>query len=438
MRLNENRDRRQKRAGDANGKLEAASGHFLEVPRITGEVAERLAALESIIERGLQTYLEIGNALFEIREDRLYRAQGFGTFENYCRQRWGWKSRQVPYNYIAASRAAENVQTTGQVPSLSQAVELAALPTDQQHDVVRAIESTGKTLNAVSVREVRTIVQEIQARTSALANESATPQLSPTPVTMEGDLWICGKHRLLCGDSTHMDTVKVLLDGGLADMVFTDPPYSVFYIGKTAQKLTFKNDDLGAGFHEFLRKVCTTLLTVTKGAVYICMSSSELHTLHRAFTDAGGHWSTFLIWAKHHFTIGKSDYQRQFEPILYGWREGGGHHWCGDRDQSDLWLIKRPMASVEHPTMKPVELVERAIRNSSEAGDTVLDIFGGSGTTMIACEMLDRKARLIELDPHYCDVAIERWQRFTGQEAMLDGEGRTFTEISRVRLQEAA
>jgi DNA modification methylase len=410
-------------------------GSIPRFPVRAHRVVERLAALEVIIELGLQTYFEIGKALYEIREERLYRVLGFGTFEDYCRERWGWNSRQVPYNYIAASRVAENVQTTGQSrPSLSQAVELAALPAEQQIDVVRAIESYGMTFDGVSVREVREIVQEIQARTFALADNAALSELPQTPASRTGDLWLCGKHWILCGDSTRMDVIERVLGGGLADMIFADPPYSVSYTGKTARKLTIKNDDLGAGFYDFLREACANMIAVSKGAIYICMSSSELHTLHQAFTDAGGHWSTFVIWAKHHFTLGRSDYQRQYEPILYGWRKGVDHFWCGGRDQGDVWLIKRPMANVAHPTMKPVELVERAIRNSSRTHDTVLDLFAGSGTTMIACEMLERQARLIEVEPRYCDVAVMRWQQFTDQKATLDGDGRTFDQIAQTRL----
>ena len=157
------------------------------------------------------------------------------------------------------------------------------------------------------------------------------------------------------------------------------------------------------------------MLAVTKGAIYICMSSSELHTLHRAFTEAGGHWSTFVIWAKNTFTMGRSDYQRQYEPILYGWKEGTDHFWCGARDQGDVWFIKKPVANDLHPTMKPVELVERALRNSSKSRDTVLDPFGGSGSTLIACERTGRQARLIEMEPKYCDVIIRRWQEYTRQ-----------------------
>ena len=133
----------------------------------------------------------------------------------------------------------------------------------------------------------------------------------------------------------------------------------------------------------------------------MCMSSSELHTLQRAFAAAGGKWSTFVIWAKNTFTLGRADYQRQYEPILYGWKEGSDHYWCGARDQGDVWFVDKPVRNDLHPTMKPVALVERAIRNSSKSRDIVLDPFGGSGSTLIACEKTGRQARLIELDPKY-------------------------------------
>jgi DNA modification methylase len=254
-----------------------------------------------------------------------------------------------------------------------------------------------------------------------LTDDDAVPDEQESIITVRGDLWLLGEHRLLCGDATDMATVERVMDGGLADMVFTDPPYNVDYIGKTAKKLKIGNDALAGKFYEFLRDASSNMLAVTKGAIYVCMSSSELHTLHQAFTDAGGHWSTFVIWAKHHFTLGRSDYQRMYEPILYGWRNGVDHFWCGARDQGDVWFIKRPASSQEHPTMKPVELVERAVRNSSKSRDTILDPFGGSGTTVIACEKAGRQARLIELEPKYCDVIIRRWQAFTGQVARLDG-----------------
>jgi DNA modification methylase len=250
---------------------------------------------------------------------------------------------------------------------------------------------------------------------TGLTEDDDAPEPQEQAITVRGDVWVMGNHRLLCGDATVLADVEKVLAGGLADMVFTDPPYGVAYQGKTAKKLKIANDALGGRFHEFLRDACANMITVCKGAIYVCMSSSELHTLYQAFTDAGGHWSTFVIWAKHHFTLGRSDYQRQYEPILYGWRKGVNHFWCGDRDQGDVWFIKRPMANLEHPTMKPVELVERALRNNSKSRDTILDPFGGSGTTIIACEKTGRQARVIELDPKYCDVIVRRWEAFTGQ-----------------------
>ena len=163
----------------------------------------------------------------------------------------------------------------------------------------------------------------------------------------------------------------------------------------------------------------STSSRVTKGAVYICMSSSELDRLQKAFREAGGKWSTFVIWAKNTFTLGRSDYQRQYEPILYGWKDGTDHYWCGARDQGDVWFFDKPHKNDLHPTMKPVALVERAIRNSSKSRDIVLDPFGGSGTTMIAAERAGRRARLIELDPKYVDVIVQRWQSHAGGKLSL-------------------
>jgi DNA modification methylase len=264
-------------------------------------------------------------------------------------------------------------------------------------------------------------------------DEDAVPEVPEVPVSAAGDLWVLGPHRLLCGDATVAASYQTVLAGGRADMTFTDPPYGVDYVGKTKKKLKLQNDNLGSNFEIFLRDACANLLAVTKGAVYICMSSSELDTLQKAFTAAGGHWSTFIIWAKHTFTLGRSDYQRQYEPILYGWEEGSAHYWCGARDQGDVWFIHRPHVNDLHPTMKPVELIERAIANSSQSGETVLDPFGGSGSTLIGCEKTGRVARLIELDARYADTAVVRWQDFTGAQAVLEGDGRSFREIAEER-----
>jgi DNA modification methylase len=198
------------------------------------------------------------------------------------------------------------------------------------------------------------------------------------------------------------------------------------------------NDNLGAGFYEFLHKACANVLAVIKGAVYICMSSSELHTLYRAFTDAGGHWSTFIVWVKDRFTLGRSDYQRQFEPVLYGWKEGIDHFWCGARNEGDVWFVPKPKKNRLHPTMKPVALAERAIRNSSRRGDLVLDVFAGAGSTLIACEKSSRRSAVMELDPKYVDVIVRRWEAYTLREAVLADDGRTFSAIAIDRARRAA
>jgi len=266
-------------------------------------------------------------------------------------------------------------------------------------------------------------------------DDDAVPEVSETPVSRPGDVWLLGGHRLLCGDATVAASYRTLLDGEPVDMVFTDPPYNVNYANSAKDKLRGKhrpilNDALGEGFYDFLFDALALIMAHTRGAIYVAMSSSELDTLQAAFRAAGGHWSTFIIWAKNTFTLGRSDYQRQYEPILYGWPEGATRHWCGDRDQGDVWQIKKPAKNDLHPTMKPVDLVERAIRNSSRPGDVVLDPFGGSGTTLIAAEKAGRVARLIELDPKYADVIVRRWQDWTGQQATREADGLAFDQAA--------
>ena len=241
------------------------------------------------------------------------------------------------------------------------------------------------------------------------------PEPPAEPISKPGDLWICGEHRVLCGDATVRADVDRLLDGELADMTFTDPPYNVDYASSAKDKLRGKNrpilnDALRTEFAVFLQAAVTNMLAATKGAIYICMSSSQLDTLQRAFRNAGGKWSTFLIWAKNTFTLGRADYQRQYEPILFGWKGDADHYWCGARDQGDVWFFDKPVRNDLHPTMKPVALVERAIRNSSKSRDIVLDPFGGSGTTLISAERTGRQARLLELNPKYVDVIVRRWE----------------------------
>jgi len=265
--------------------------------------------------------------------------------------------------------------------------------------------------------------------------DDAAPDVPEEPVSRPGDVWRLGPHRLVCGDATTAEAyARLFLDGEQADMVFTDPPYNVNYANSAKDKLRGKhrpilNDALGEGFYDFLYDALALIMAHTRGAVYVAMSSSELDTLQAAFRAAGGHWSTFIIWAKNTFTLGRADYQRQYEPILYGWPEGAQRHWCGDRDQGDVWSIKKPQKNDLHPTMKPVELVERAIRNSSRPGNVVLDPFGGSGTTLIAAEKSGRSARLIELDPKYVDVIVRRWQEYAGAQAVRESDGVRFDDL---------
>jgi DNA modification methylase len=264
-------------------------------------------------------------------------------------------------------------------------------------------------------------------------DDDAVPEITETPISRLGDVWVLGGHRLLCGDSTKAECFEQLLQGEPVDMVFTDPPYNVNYANTAKDKMrgtnrAILNDNLGDGFYDFLLAALTPTIANCRGGIYVAMSSSELDVLQSAFREAGGKWSTFVIWAKNTFTLGRSDYQRQYEPILYGWPEGATRHWCGDRDQSDVWQIKKPHKNDLHPTMKPVELVERAIRNSSRPGNVVLDPFGGSGTTLIAAEKSGRLARLIELDPKYVDVIVRRWQDWTGKQATRESDGLAFDD----------
>ena len=296
--------------------------------------------------------------------------------------------------------------------------ELLALELAELQEARFDLELTG-----FSAEEWDALINGEESGKEGLTDEDAVPEVTENPISKSGDIWILGEHKVLCGDATKAEDYKALLGDELVDMTFTDPPYNVNYANTAKDKMRGKNrpilnDNLGENFQGFLESACQNILNVTKGAVYIAMSSSELDTLQSAFRSAGGKWSTFVIWAKNTFTLGRADYQRQYEPILYGWKDGADHYWCGARDQGDVWQIKKPQKNDLHPTMKPVELVERAIRNSSKTRDLVLDPFGGSGSTLIACEKSGRRARLIELDPKYCDVIVSRWQEFTGKQAM--------------------
>ena len=235
--------------------------------------------------------------------------------------------------------------------------------------------------------ELKKILDELDSQGEPI-DEDAAPEPPDQPITRLGDLWIMDHHRYLCGDSTLPQCLSEVLENRLADLIHADPPYNVAYIGSplTTTPRPILNDNLGTDFSSFLSRSCSAMLAVAGGAIYISMGSSELHTLYKAFTDAGGHWSTFIIWVKDSFTLGRSDLQRQYEPILYGWKKGKPHFFCGERNLTDVWCIDRPRVSELHPVMKPVELIERAILYSSRKNDLVLDPFAGCCPTLIACQ----------------------------------------------------
>jgi len=249
------------------------------------------------------------------------------------------------------------------------------------------------------------------------------PEPPVEPVTKLGDIWVLGNHRLMCGDSTNIDSAKRLMGDNLADLLITDPPYNVAYEGGTKEHLTIKNDSMeNDQFRQFLRDVYSTANSVMReGAVfYIWHADSEGHNFRAAAFETGWKVRQCLIWNKNSLVMGRQDYHWKHEPCLYGWKDGAAHYWGSDRTQTTVLNFNRPSRSTEHPTMKPLELFEYQIGNSSKPNDVVLDLFGGSGTTAIACERLSRKARLMELDPKYCDVIVKRWEDFTGKKAVLE------------------
>lgn len=248
-----------------------------------------------------------------------------------------------------------------------------------------------------------------------------------------GDLWILGNHRLLCGDSTNIKDVERVMAGEMADCIWTDPPYNVAVCGGTrdfgdkknhGKGPRIANDKMGdAEFRDFLRATYACMFAVTKpgAAIYVAHADTEGINFRSAFIEAGFLLKQCLIWAKQQFVFGRSDYHWQHEPILYGWKEGAAHEFYGERNQSTVWNVDRPMRSdKEHPTQKPVALVEKAIMNSSRPGQLLFEPFTGGGSTLIASEKTGRRCFGMELDPKYCDVILARWEAFTGKQATLE------------------
>lgn len=259
-----------------------------------------------------------------------------------------------------------------------------------------------------------------EAVKEGLVDEDSVPEVPEEPKTKLGDIYKLGNHRLMCGDSTSIDAVEKLMDGQLADILITDPPYNVAYEGSNGLKI--KNDDMGDDqFRQFLRDAFVAADTVMKsGAVfYIWHADLEGYNFRGACNDTNWKVRQCLIWNKDSLVMGRQDYHWKHEPCLYGWKEGAGHLWATDRKQTTILEFKKPKRNDVHPTMKPVELIEYQLLNNTKGQDIVLDLFGGSGSTMIAAEKNGRTARLMELDPKYCDVIVKRWEDFTGKKAEL-------------------
>ena len=243
------------------------------------------------------------------------------------------------------------------------------------------------------------------------------------PTSKPGDVWILGRHRLMCGNSTQKEEVMRLMNKQEADMLLTDPPYNVDYVGKTSEALKIENDNMNeTEFYNFLIDAFRNMFESVKygGSIYVFHADTEGLNFRNAFKAVGFKLAQCLVWVKNTFVMGRQDYQWRHEPILYGWKEGAGHYFVDNRKQSTVLEFDKPNRNAEHPTMKPIDLLVYLIKNSSKENDIILDLFGGSGSTLIAAEQIQRTCYTMELDPKYCDVIIRRWENLTGQKAILE------------------
>ena len=306
--------------------------------------------------------------------------------------------------------------------------------------MLTSLENEGIDLNLLGFED-EGLRRRLAAQDSAhgLTDEDAVPELPETPVSAAGDLWVLGHSQLLVGDATIQTDVKRLMAGETADLIFTDPPFNVDYEGYTKDRLKIQGDRMShEHYNQFLEVAFRSLRSVAKpgSSLYICHPSSWQREFQNALEAAEFRVRCQIIWAKNTFAWGFGRYKFQHEPIFYCHIAGKIDRWYGDKSQSTLWEVAKPSANRIHPTSKPVELIERALLNSSKSGDLVADVFGGSGSTLIACERLGRKARLLEIDPKYADCIVRRWQDYTGKVAILEN-GCSFDETTQKRRREA-
>lgn len=306
---------------------------------------------------------------------------------------------------IKAFRLADN--KVGEIATWDE--ELLNAELDELADLDFDMTEFGFNLPDIEGEEVEVIEDEFEE------------ELPAEPISKLGDIYQLGRHRLMCGDSTNSLEVEKLMGNKKADLLITDPPYNVAYEGKGKEALTIKNDSKETNeFHSFLYEAFSAAINNMKlgSSFYVWYASSEVVNFHTALEEAGFLVKQELIWNKNSMVLSRQDYHWKHEPCLYGWASGGSHSWYSDRKQTTILNFDRPTVNKEHPTMKPVALFDYQIKNSSKQGDCILDLFGGSGTTLIACEQNEREAYLMELDPRYVDVIIARWEAFTGEVAV--------------------
>jgi DNA modification methylase len=292
-------------------------------------------------------------------------------------------------------------------------------------------------LTAFAQDELDSILDSLEPEKSA-EDDGFDEEINPeeVPFTHSGDIWLMNGHRVMCGDSTKADDVSTLMDGQRADMAVTDPPYNVAYEGKTADKKTIQNDNMNEeDFYNFLLSAHKNMYANLKdgAALYVFHADSEGLNFRRAFVESGFKLTQCCIWVKNSMILGRQDYQWQHEPVLYGWKPTAAHRWHGDRCQTTIWHFDKPQRSAEHPTMKPIPLIAYPIQNSSKKNDLVLDLFGGSGSSLIACEQTGRKCFSMEIDPLYCDVIVRRYIKAENEnkiQLIRDGTVTEFESIS--------
>ena len=371
------------------------------------EQVEKIA--KSIEEFGfLNPVLIDGKNMIIAGHGRVLAAKKLGMKEVPCLRVEDLTETQVRAYILADNKLAEDAGWDDEILK-TELLELNDLDFD--------IELTGFSLDDFDVDEEPTEIVEDEV-----------PEVPEEPTSKLGDLYQLGRHRLLCGDSTKYEDIEKLMGGQLADMVFTDPPWNVNYgavkkdNAQGYKTRTIKNDFMGTeDFKKFMYSAfeCMNKASKAGAMTYVVMSAQEWGNMMLTLAQNDYHWSSTIIWNKDHLVLSRKDYHTKYEPIWYGWKEGESRL-CPlkDRKQSDVWDFDRPTKSEEHPTMKPVALVARAIENSSKKDGLILDLFGGSGTTLMAAEQTGRSCFMNELDPKYVDVIIKRWEEHTGEKAV--------------------